>query len=141
MLGADRDAHELIGDPGQRELRVGELTVRRRLRVTRERLDPAEAHGIARDLEAPEELERAALAALDFDREDRARKVALRVADPLLLRVVEQRRVVHAQHARVIGEPLGDALGILALAVHPERDGREPRVEDPGLVRLQDVAE
>src|SRR4030095_14687416 len=64
VLGADRDAHECIRDPGKGELRVEELAMRRRLRVTGERLDAAQAHGIARDLQAAEKLECAALAAL-----------------------------------------------------------------------------
>ena len=38
-------------------------------------------------------------------------------------------------------ERLGDALGVLALAVHAQRDGGQAAIEHPALVRLQDVAE
>jgi hypothetical protein len=54
--------------------------------MAREGFDAAEAHRVARDLQPPQELERARLAALDLEREQRAGKIALRIADALLLR-------------------------------------------------------
>ena len=38
-------------------------------------------------------------------------------------------------------EGFGDALGVLALAVHAESHGGQAAIEHPALVGLQDVAE
>ena len=63
------------------------------------------------------------------------------ITDAELIGVGEQRRVVHRQHRGVPRQPLGDALGVLALAVHSERDGGQAAVQHPALVGLEDIAE
>src|SRR3954468_14179080 len=106
-----------------------------------EGFDAAEAHGILGDREPAQEVERGAFAALELEREHRAREIRLRVTDADLLRIGEQRRVVEASDARMPGQRLHDALGILALTRHAELDRRQSAVQKPALVRLQDVAE
>jgi hypothetical protein len=74
-------------------------------------------------LEAAQEIERRRPTAAQVHRKHGAGKFALRIAYAHLLGVVKQRWVVHLRNARVLRQPLGDALRVLALLVHPQRHG------------------
>src|SRR5208283_6210352 len=104
-----------------------------------ESLDTAEADSVLRDLQAAQELEGAGLAAVNLQRQQRAGVVGLRVSNLYLRGVGEQRRIDDAFDARMFGQLLGDSLCVLALPIHPQRDGRQARIEHPAFVSLQDV--
>ena len=57
---------------------------------------------------------------MEIDGENAARIIALRLANANLLGIVEQGGIVNTPDLRPTGEVFGDALGILALAVHPQ---------------------
>src|SRR6185503_1960901 len=99
MFRADRDPHQAFGDAGSRQFLGGQLAVRGGERMAGERLDAAEAHRVARDPQATQELERTRLATFDFERDQRPREVTLGVADAPLLGIREQRRVEYARYA------------------------------------------
>ena len=109
--------------------------------MAREGLHASQAHRVVRDREPAQEIKRRALAAVHLECEKRTREAALGVANAYLVRIVKQRRVIHFLDLRMRGQTLDDALGALALAVHAQRDGRQPPIQEPAFVRLQDVAE
>src|SRR5581483_2128738 len=111
------------------------------LRMASERLHAAQRNGALGDAQAAKEVERRGLAALKLDREEAAGVRALLFEDALLLGILEQRRINHGLQLRVSVERLRQALGVLALAVHAQRNGGKAAVEGPAFVRLEDGAE
>ena len=65
-----------------------------------QRLDAAERHRVARDPQIAQERERGVAAAVEIERENAARIIALRLADANLLGIVEQRGIEHAPDLR-----------------------------------------
>src|SRR5206468_10388798 len=89
-----------------------------------------------------EELERFYLAALEVEREGRARAEAVALVDVGLTRAfLEEAEVADLLHLRVAAQEVADLGGILAGAVHPQLQRLEAAEQHPGGVRVADRAD
>ncbi len=89
----------------------------------------------------PQEIECRGLAAAEIDRDEPARIIALFLINADLFRIVEQRGIVDLPNLGMLSELLRKSLRVLALPVHPQSDSGQAGIENPALVRLQDVTE
>src|SRR5512137_2677450 len=106
-----------------------------------QRLHSSQADGVPCDLEPPQELVSGVLASIEFEREEGPREAALRIPDPDLFLVSEERRIPHPLELRMPGQVLRYPLRILALTIQPDRLGRQAAVEHPAFISLQNVAQ
>src|SRR4051794_14251380 len=102
--------------------------------VLDQRLDAAERLGQREHAGAVAHLERALLAALRAERHHAAEAVHLAVGH-LVAGVVRQPGVVDLLHPLVGSEELDDAFGVVAVALHPDRQRLEAAQGQPGIER------
>src|SRR6185295_9176594 len=122
VFDADRNAYQAVADMSQLHLFGRHAGMRGGLGMASQRLDAAQRHGVAHDLEMAEKRERGVAPAVEIDGKDTARKIALRETNANLFTVVEKRRIVNMADLRFADQSLGNALGVLALAVHAQRN-------------------
>src|SRR5439155_23939294 len=104
-----------------------------RLRMARQRLHSAQRHSVARNPQAAQKGKRRIPPAVEIEREDAARIIALPIANTNLLGVLEKGRVNHALELRTARKPLGDPLRVFALPVQAQPDGLQTWVDHPTL--------
>jgi hypothetical protein len=93
------------------------------------------------EIQAPQKIERGPSPPFQIQRENGAWVAALAVTDPLLLGVREQVRIISPLHLGVRRQLRNDSRGVFTLTRHAELDCRQAAVQDPTLVRLEDVSE
>ena len=106
-----------------------------------ERLGAAQADREMGDLERVQEGEGLRLAALQIEREGRARAGAVAAVDVGLAGVaalLEEAEIADALHLGMVLEEAADLLGILAGAGHPELERLEAPEQHPGGVGIGD---
>src|SRR5205807_1516616 len=82
------------------------------------RCHPSQRHRIPCNLQLAQEVERRRLAAADIERNNPAGKIALRLENAGLLRILKERRIVNLLDLWIPRQHLGNALRALALPVH-----------------------
>src|SRR5215472_12565919 len=141
VFDADGDAHEAVCDSRLLELLFGKAGMCGGLGMTGEGFHTAERHGVSCDLQMAKEIERASLAAFNFERKHSAGIIALGGVDAFLFGIGEKRRIEDALDFLVFNEALGDALRVDAGFVHAQAHRGEAAREQPALIGLQDGAE
>src|SRR3954463_16361116 len=110
--------------------------MRHRSRRAGERLRAAETHREVGDLQCIEERERLLLAALEVEREGRARASAVAPEDVGLARpVLEKAEIADLLDLRMGPEEIAYLGGVLTGAAHPEFERLEASEQHPGRVR------
>src|SRR5260221_8717643 len=110
----------------------------RRRRVADQGFGPAEADRKLEDLKRVEKLEGLPLAALDVERESSAGGAALLLEDTARRVVLGQEgREIDLGDARMLGEELGDDLGVAAGGGQSQRQSLERARDNPGRMRIE----
>ena len=115
--------------------------MRGRARVDDERARVADVGQVRAQLDAADERLARLAAALAAEREHRARALRQVLLRQRVVGIVSQAGVADPAHARVLVQPLGDALGVGHVGVHAQRQRLHPLQDQEGVERRQHAAE
>src|SRR6478735_9852 len=135
------DAHrepDQVG--GHLQVGAGHRGVRHPARVLDERLDPAERLREREHLRLRAGVQRGLLPSGDPERHDAAVPLHLLRGDRVP-GVLGQPGVDHLGDGRVLGEEVDDLLRVVAVPVHPDREGLQAAQREPGVERPGDGAD
>ena len=81
------------------------------------------------------QLHAGVVAALQAEREHRARALRAIFAGEVVVAVAGESRIADPRHFRVIGDPFGDGLGVVAMLLHAQRQRLDPGQDQKRIER------